>query len=161
MHAKFFLHFLTWLSWCTICSPQELGFKSFYIMCTCVYGKRLNLPHFPPCLIFKVEQIEFSYVLMLNSVMVVWCPWAAFTKFIMRRRSGCVTVWEGSDGLRHLINPELLEDQCRSSSLFVCVWRSSLYRLQVWCPIKEASQTSDQSLRNRKWDSRDTQDIHH
>ncbi|KAI3368007.1 hypothetical protein L3Q82_026831 [Scortum barcoo] len=34
---------------------------------------------------------------------------------------GCVTVWEGSDGLRHLIIlKHLPEDQCRSSALFVC-----------------------------------------
>lgn len=164
MHKVFFFNFF-WPG--SLDTPfallRNLDWNYFMIVCICVcMDKDSTCLIFPLCLIFKVKPMEFSYVLMLNSLMVVWCPWAAFTKFIMRHLSACVTVWEGSDGLRHLINPEhLLEDQCCSSSLFVCVWRSSLYRLRVWCPIKEASQTSDQSLRNRKWDSRDTQDIHH
>lgn len=58
----------------------------------------------------------------------------------------------------------LLSVFIRTSGTFLlclCFCVSSLYQAQFWCPIKEASQTSDQSLRNRKRDSGDTQDVHH
>lgn len=60
---------------------------------------------------------------MLNSVTIVCSTcWAAFTIFIIRHLPGCVTVREGSDGLRPLINPERLrEDQPAPLFLTVCV----------------------------------------